>query len=523
MKKLCFLFLLLISVSMLSQNDCEIPNGNFQNWSGSDDPVNWITTNMGDKYGTPTVDFDMRNVLKTPGKFGNGVKIKNSSVLEMLKIEKPEAYAKLPASIKEQLRKSSFSGSLFSCQGNCENAILAENEIFMRQNMFFPISKAPGALCGYYKANLKEGDKLWILPYLAIEKDLPAGGVMPNETASVIFENTSVWKPFKIPLRLFPDRVPVRAFIQMQLVGSGFPVTPPYGMNALELVQKYPSTDGSEVFIDELCFCDEADYIDPDDPILDEIVWEGTGGGAVSNDNGNTGDDEEDDSEKIYIATNGSDNNSGTESSPFATLQKALTVAHGKRLEGQAVTIIVKDGIYKQTAEVDWSNSMRLSPLKIKAQNTHQAIFVGSEPISGHITWQKFGPDIYKASSTTLHPDQVEANNDYTNPYNGIAPALVVNGTVLTHTQAVQQTPQSYFFSPQMVLANAGGIDLNTATVEISVLEYAMKITGGGNVSIRGFRFKHFPVPYMAGVTVNDASPGIRKSSNVNLVNCLYE
>jgi hypothetical protein len=300
-------------------------------------------------------------------------------------------------------------------------------------------------------------------------------------------------------------------------------VTPPYGMSAIELAQRYPSTDGSEVFIDELCFCDEPDYVDPDDPILDEITWGGNDGSGGSNDDGGTGDDDSDDSEKIYIATDGSDSNAGTASSPFATLQKSLDVAKSKRQSGKAVTIIVKDGTYKQMAEVNWSNSNSLKPLKIRAQNPHKAVFVGSEMISANVSWQNFGPDIFKASSATLHPEQVETNNDYTNPYNSTAPALVVNGVVLEHTQAVQQTANSFFFSPQMVLANTGGVNPNNATVEVSTRPYAMKIEGGGSVSISGLRFIHFPVPYMAAVTADNATAGIEKSDNVTVSNCLHE
>ncbi|HBR53624.1 MAG TPA: hypothetical protein DEA82_05320, partial [Flavobacteriaceae bacterium] len=105
MKNIFLLLLLSLSIGLNAQDDCiPIPNGNFQEWSGNDGPVNWLTTNMGDKYGTPNVGYDMRNVFKTPGKIGNGVRIKNASVLELMKKEKPQEFARLPASIKEQLR-----------------------------------------------------------------------------------------------------------------------------------------------------------------------------------------------------------------------------------------------------------------------------------------------------------------------------------------------------------------------------------------------------------------------------------
>ncbi|HIB48552.1 MAG TPA: DUF1565 domain-containing protein [Flavobacteriaceae bacterium] len=522
MKNIFLLLLLGLSIGLNAQDDCiPIPNGNFQEWSGNDDPVNWLTTNMGDKYGTPNVGYDMRNVFKTPGKIGNGVRIKNASVLELLKKEKPQEFARLPASIKEQLRKISFSGSLFTCQGNCESATLSENEVFMRKNMFFPLEKAPGALCGYYKANLKEGDKLWIFPYLAIENDMPAGGVMPGETASVITKSVSEWTPFRIPLRLFPDRTPVKALIQMQMVGSGFPVTPPYGMSAIELAQRFPSTDGSEVFIDELCFCGEADVIDEDDPILDGINM--GGGVSTGGDAGNDQNNDSDSSEKIYMATTGSDANTGTKQSPFATIHKAITVAQGKRLQGKRVTIVVGDGMYRQEANINGTGGSGLPPLRIEAENKHQAIFIGSEPISENPNWQNQVESLYMSTTANLHPDQkpVFNPNNYSNPMETMVPALVVNGTQLKHQQGgdLRNTANAYMYTPQQFFVNPGSSNLSNAAIEVSVRENAIAFTNGGNVTVHGLRLKGYPQASIPQLTAQQL-PGLE---GVQAEECLFE
>ncbi|MCB0466534.1 MAG: DUF1565 domain-containing protein, partial [Aequorivita sp.] len=415
----------------------------------------------------------------------------------------------------------SFSGSLFTCQGDCEGATLAENEIFMRENMSFPVAKAPGALCGYYKANLKEGDKLWIWPILFMDNKNFAGGVMPGQTASVISISTGDWTPFRIPLRILPARKVTKAAIQIQMVNNGFPVTPPYGMSAIELAQKYPSTDGSEVFIDELCFCGEADYIAEDDPILDGIDLSG-GSSGNPNDDGNGDNNDDDNSENIWVATNGSDANSGSKTEPFATLQKALDVANAKRQNGKKATIIIRNGTYKQSALAQWGSSS-LPPLTIKAENTHQAIFVGSEKISSNISWQNFGQDIYKASDAKLHPNMVQAVTDYTNPYENSVPALLVNGEVLSYTQAVQQTAGSYFISPQLTIVHPkDGISLSSANTEVSVLPHALKIEGGSSVIIIGLRFKGYPISSLPPGSVEFKS-GLDVSGNVNVSNCLYK
>ncbi|WP_203296410.1 hypothetical protein [Luteirhabdus pelagi] len=263
--KLLQLALLFIATSHLFAQDCVIPNGNFEDWSG-DDPTNWMSTNIAgvDGGANAQTGYEWRNVFMAPGKVGFGLHLKNASVLDFIKEKKPQEFARLPEYVKEQLRKSSFSASIQSCQGDCDAAVMAQNEVFMRQNIFFDLPEIPKALCGYYKANLKEGDKLWVFPYMAMENDMPAGGVKPSETASVIFENTTDWKPFRIPLSTIEDRQPSKMLLYIQMVGAGFPVTPPYGMDAITLAQQFPSTDGSEIFIDELCFCEGEAVINED-------------------------------------------------------------------------------------------------------------------------------------------------------------------------------------------------------------------------------------------------------------------
>ena len=78
-----------------------------------------------------------------------------------------------------------------------------------------------------------------------------------------------------------------------------------------------------------------------------------------------------------YVATNGSDSNSGSQASPFLTIQKAIGVASA------GDTIIVKDGVYGKSGcgfdqgfAVDLTNKAGIagSPITIKAENTRRAV-----------------------------------------------------------------------------------------------------------------------------------------------------
>lgn len=139
----------------------------------------------------------------------------------------------------------------------------------------------------------------------------------------------------------------------------------------------------------------------------------------------------------IWVATDGNDTNenSHTYNFPLATLQKALEVAHKRRRSDRPVNIILKDGVYGQSTEIDWSASrpQDLSPLTISAENDGMVIFKGTLPISDDVEWTR---NIKKEAgwdaSLPLHPNQLTYNpggDIMTNP----PPVLMVNGNKLIH------------------------------------------------------------------------------------------
>ena len=71
-----------------------------------------------------------------------------------------------------------------------------------------------------------------------------------------------------------------------------------------------------------------------------------------------------------YVATNGSDSNPGTESQPWATFSKAMTVLQ------PGDTLLIKDGTYYQQLRVNISGALG-NPITFKAQNDGKAIIDG--------------------------------------------------------------------------------------------------------------------------------------------------
>ncbi|MEZ4858699.1 MAG: hypothetical protein R2781_07800 [Flavobacteriaceae bacterium] len=222
----------------------------------------------------------------------------------------------------------------------------------------------------------------------------------------------------------------------------------------------------------------------------------------------------------LYVALDGNDANPGTENAPFATMQKALDDAHIHRQNKKAVTIVVKDGTYRQSAEVNWSTAVGLPPLTIEAQNKHKAIFIGTDPITSTIEWLQNKANGYYSASPPLHPNQWFYNPGG-NPLENPAPVISVNGNKLIHlaTELPLGLNGIYSFgASKVIIAPPEGIqDLNTALVEVSTRKFALKIIGGEKVKITGLKLVNFPFP------VPHNTPGVSHHGNVQVMGCKFE
>ncbi|HPF10799.1 MAG TPA: DUF1565 domain-containing protein [Flavobacteriaceae bacterium] len=219
----------------------------------------------------------------------------------------------------------------------------------------------------------------------------------------------------------------------------------------------------------------------------------------------------------LYVAIDGNDSNPGTKTAPFATLQKAMDASLVFLQGNKPVSIIVKDGEYRQSSKVTWP-TLGMGMLTIEAENKHGAIFYGTEDIS-ELTWIQDKVNGYYFASNPLHPQQWS----YTpggNPLENPAPVLVVNGKQLTHFPASQLPPgmqDVYIFSgTKVIVAPPQGVNLNDASVATSVRKFAIEITGGGQVAVKGLRFPDYPFP------VPNNTPGIKHSGNVSAVGCKF-
>ncbi|NCO63474.1 MAG: hypothetical protein COW44_08635 [Flavobacteriaceae bacterium CG17_big_fil_post_rev_8_21_14_2_50_33_15] len=266
-KKAIYLALFLCALPFVlfaqEEESCSIPNGGFELWKG-DTPVNWGSTNV--TQNSPNMPGDFKSIFKsTDSKSGNySIHLKNPSTVDYL--NKNEEYVKAMSQYpqykkmaEEMMKKQSMSASVFWCQGDCNNAMISNPKAIL-DNIQIPVKERPKALCGYYKTNLKNGDKLWINPFL-IAEDGTGGGPAPDEKNAVITSNTKEWTAFKIPLHIpeianDKEKKVTAAGVQFYIVGKSFPNVPPYTTNGMQLAMSIPGTENSEVWLDDICFCD---------------------------------------------------------------------------------------------------------------------------------------------------------------------------------------------------------------------------------------------------------------------------
>ncbi len=248
-----------------------------------------------------------------------------------------------------------------------------------------------------------------------------------------------------------------------------------------------------------------------------KFKWEGT---TIFDppfiDNGGGGDDDKKDC-KFYVATNGSDANSGTMAQPFATIQHALDEAKVCRDANNPAEIIVRDGVYRQTASVNWSDTPKTPALSITGETPNGAVFSATE--ISNASWENAASGFQ--TNMPLHPEQpawTPGGSVLTNP----PPVVVVNNQRLIYVPLAKNLPApgTYKITGNTIYARPpeNASDLNSETVEVGVRPFALKFTGARNVTVNNIVFRYFPRESGA------QTPGLVKTgSQINCQTCVFE
>ena len=214
----------------------------------------------------------------------------------------------------------------------------------------------------------------------------------------------------------------------------------------------------------------------------------------------------------LYVDANaGSDTNSGSQQSPFQTIQTAVNVANALNQGGTGARIIINPGIYRESVNIQYDQSTT-APLTVQAATSGSAVITGSEVVSG---WKQQNPTTYM----TYWPHDVGycaiPSGWPTNfaPVAQRAEVVTVNGVPLTQVMAFNDLkPGTFYYSDQYQLLHItppAGTDMSTAVVEAAVRPKTFTVQGRANVVIRGLEFRQ------AANCFNATSASVNSSYNV--------
>lgn len=215
----------------------------------------------------------------------------------------------------------------------------------------------------------------------------------------------------------------------------------------------------------------------------------------------------------IYVDANtGSDNNSGSKTSPLKTIGAAATMAMSNNYAGIGSKVIINSGTYREFVHIAGGGSRTTSlPMTFQAATAGTVFVSGADLMTG---WTVFSGNakIYQNSW----------------PYNfGICPAapspappqqeivlraemVIVNGTPLTQVLSLSSMlPGTFFVDDKSALVYAyppSGVNMSRAKVEVATRPHVLTDDGQSNVVFRGLTFQYANTCHGDSAVVLDAN-----------------
>ncbi|MBA3915387.1 MAG: choice-of-anchor D domain-containing protein [Acidobacteriales bacterium] len=195
-------------------------------------------------------------------------------------------------------------------------------------------------------------------------------------------------------------------------------------------------------------------------------------------------------------AVAGSDNNPGTQASPFQTIGKATLLAETNNQGGVGTMINVNPGLYREAVTLKAVGADSALPITIQAVTPGTAIMTGADSFTG---WQPYSGNssIYQ----TVWPYQFGlcAADSGGGPFQQDIvlrrEVAFVNGKPLTQVMSLSQMMQGTFFVDEtnaaIYIYPAAGTDIGAADVEIGTRGALLAITAKSNVVVRGMTFEY--------------------------------
>ncbi len=203
----------------------------------------------------------------------------------------------------------------------------------------------------------------------------------------------------------------------------------------------------------------------------------------------------------LYVdGTAGSDSNNGSKSSPFKTINKALSAAATNNQSGVGTQINVNSGIYREKLSISASQSAL--PFTLQAATPGTVFVSGADSLPGN-TWtvSSYGPNIFTNAATSSYISSACAPPDGWPP---IPPILLRREMVFVNGVRLNQVLFSSELQPSTFWADAGGsnriyiwppegTNMSEADVEVSTASRSplLRTDGVNNFVVRGLTFEY--------------------------------
>jgi hypothetical protein len=199
----------------------------------------------------------------------------------------------------------------------------------------------------------------------------------------------------------------------------------------------------------------------------------------------------------VYVdATNGSDSNNGSKSSPLKTIGASVTMAIKNNQSGVGTRVTINPGTYREFVSFGSSRNSTNAPITFEAATNGTVFISGADLMTGWITY---------SGNSKIFENSWPYNFGSCAPGGGTTPfeqkivlrreILVVNGKPLTQVLSLQSMlPGTFFVDDQqskVYAYPASGTDLASATVEVATRPHVLQDDGQSYVVFRGLTFEY--------------------------------
>jgi hypothetical protein len=185
----------------------------------------------------------------------------------------------------------------------------------------------------------------------------------------------------------------------------------------------------------------------------------------------------------MFVATNGSDSNPGTQTAPFATLSKALSVVPS------GGTVVVRGGTYHQSAATSRTT-------RVTAYPGEHVVFDGARSVTD---FSVHSPGVWVASGWSFEPARMDygASSLITSsaPYAGWPEQTFYDGTQLDEVGSLGEITPDTFYVDRTADKLYIGSDPSGHLVEASDLEIGFTANGHTGSELRGIHFRRYATP----------------------------